>query len=207
MKYSIIKILLIVTLILLLSAFIFPFLRYESLPSHYITFIWIWGIPIIPIMIYEFILLGPFWLISGGLIVEIIFLLKSSFIIREDIMELETVSRSWKKRGIHIIAFELLLFLHMFFLFYMRPRAYGDMYFILYIELPLFFPLVSGILLVIARTLSHRLGYRASKNDYVDLQWLERQYYELKKSIQEIASEQNESMITIKKYIKKINRK
>jgi hypothetical protein len=67
--------------------------------------------------------------------------------------------------------------------------------------------LVSGILLIIARILSHRLDYRASKNDYVDLQWLERQHYELKKSIQEIASEQNVSMITIKNYIKKINRK
>jgi hypothetical protein len=207
MKYSIIKILLILALILLFSAFIFPFLRYESLPSYYVTFFWIWGVPIIPIMIYEFILLGPFWLISGGIIVEILFLLKSSFIIRENKMEIEIISRSWKKRGIHIIVYELFWFLHSFFLFYIRPSMYGDIFFNLYIELPIFFPLVSGILLIIARMLSHRLDYRASKNDYVDSQWLEKQHFELKRSIQEIATEQNVSMITIKKYIKKINRK
>jgi hypothetical protein len=158
-------------------------------------------------MIYEFILLGPFWLISGGIIVEILFLLKSSFIIRENKMEIEIISRSWKKRGIHIIVYELFWFLHSFFLFYIRPSMYGDIFFNLYIELPIFFPLVSGILLIIARMLSHRLDYRASKNDYVDSQWLEKQHFELKRSIQEIATEQNVSMITIKKYIKKINRK
>jgi glucose-6-phosphate-specific signal transduction histidine kinase len=90
-------------------------------------------------MVYEFILLGPFWFLSGGIIVEMVFLLKSYLILREDKMELEIVSRSWKKRGIHIIVYELFWILHIFILFYIRPSMYGDIYFNLYIELPFFF--------------------------------------------------------------------
>ncbi|MFX0074535.1 MAG: hypothetical protein ACFE96_03780 [Candidatus Hermodarchaeota archaeon] len=208
MKYRIINTLLIITLILLFSAFIFPFLRYEILPSHYVAFIWIWGGSIIPMMVYEYFFFGFFWLCSGGIIVEIIFLLKSSFIIRKEKIEIEMVSRSWKKRGVHIIIYELIWILQIIFLFYIfRPNMYGELYFNLYIEIPIFFPLISGILLIITRILSRKLDDQESKNDYVDLKWLENQYYELKRSVQEIANEQNVSMITIKNLLEKINRK
>lgn len=83
-------------------------------------------------------------------------------------------------------------------------NPYGEYF----IEVPIFFPLICGIMLITARIFFNRLNFRESKNKvYTDLQWLEIQQYELKKSIQEIASEQNVSMITIKKYIEKIDRK
>ena len=63
-------------------------------------------------------------------------------------------------------------------------------------------------MLITARILFNRLDSRESKDTvFTDLQWLEIQHYELKKKIQDIASEQNVSMITIKKYIEKIDRK
>lgn len=203
MKYRIIKILSIFTLILLFSALIFPFMRREG-SSYSVTFIWIWGFPVTPM---EFIFVIPFYLLSIGIIIEMVFLLKSYFILRKDKMELEIISRSWIKRGIHIIVYEFLWILLLFVMVYIPVFIYGDIYFNLYIELPFFFPLVSGLLLITARILSRGLDIRESKNDYVDLQWLETQHYELRKSSQEIANEQNVSMITIEKYIKKIDRK
>jgi len=44
------------------------------------------------------------------------------------------------------------------------------------------------------------------KNDYTNLEWLEEQYYTLKKSIQEIANDQNVSIMEIKKWVDKIER-
>ena len=46
----------------------------------------------------------------------------------------------------------------------------------------------------------------SEKKDYMDLKWLEKQYYDLNKSIQDIADDQHVSMMTIKKWIDKINR-
>ena len=39
------------------------------------------------------------------------------------------------------------------------------------------------------------------KEDYSDLDWLKHQYYDLGRTIQDIADEQNVSMITIKKWL------
>ena len=169
MKYRIIKILSIVTLILLTSSFVFPFIRYES-SSYSVIFFWIWGFLMTPNWVYEFVFMIPFWLLSIGIIVEMVFLLKSYFILRRDKKELEIVSRSWIKRGIHIIVYEFFWILCVFLLLYLPAYMYGDIYFNLYIELPFIFPLVSGILLITARILSRRSDYRTPKNDCVDLQ-------------------------------------
>lgn len=201
MKYRIIKILSIVALILLLNAFIFPFIKYEGY-NFSGPILWIWGIPDLFFIFNPFDI--PFKLLSISIIVEIIFLLKSHFILRKDNTKLDDISREWLNRGIVIIVLE---FLWIIWLFVLISPGLLSQYRNYFIEVPIFFPLISGILLITARILFSRLDLRESKNDYIGLQWLEKQYYELKKSIQEIATEQNVSMITIKKYIEKIDRK
>ena len=42
------------------------------------------------------------------------------------------------------------------------------------------------------------------KEDYSDLDWLKHQYYDLGRTIQDIADEQNVSMITIKKWLEEL---
>lgn len=203
MKYRIISILSIIALILLFSAFLFPFISYEdSIYSG--PFLWIWGFlynPFVGINILDV----PFKLISIGIIIEMLFLLKSHFILRMDNTKLDDVSREWLNRGISIIIIDFFWILWLFVMIFTRLlNPYGEYF----IEVPIFFPLICGIMLITARILFNRLTFRESKNKvYTDLQWLEIQQYELKKSIQEIASEQNVSMITIKKYIEKIDRK
>ena len=44
------------------------------------------------------------------------------------------------------------------------------------------------------------------KKDYINLKWLNHQYYELGGSLQEIASDQGVSMMTIKKWVDKLDR-
>lgn len=203
MKYRIISILSIIALILLFSAFLFPFIRYEdSIYSG--PLLWIWGFlynPFVGINILDV----PFKLISIGIIIEMLFLLKSHFILRKDNTKLDDVSREWLNRGISIIIIDFFWILWLFVMIFTRLlNPYGEYF----IEVPIFFPLICGIMLITARILFNRLTFRESKNKvYTDLQWLEIQHYELKKSIQEIASEQNVSMITIKNYIEKIDRK
>jgi len=187
----------------LFSAFLFPFIRYEdSIYSG--PLLWIWGFlynPFVGINILDV----PFKLISIGIIIEMLFLLKSHFILRKDNTKLDDVSREWLNRGISIIIIDFFWILWLFVMIFTRLlNPYGEYF----IEVPIFFPLICGIMLITARILFNRLTFRESKNKvYTDLQWLEIQHYELKKSIQEIASEQNVSMITIKNYIEKIDRK
>lgn len=203
MKNIIIKALSVIALILLITAFIFPFIKAES--SFYSgPFTWIWGFPYNPLVEIN-ILDIPFKLLSIGIIVEILFLLKSQFILRKDNTKLDDISREWLNRGIAIIVLEFFWIVWLFVLLFTVLDTYYTKYFI---QVPIFFPLISGIILITTRLLFSRLTFRDSENKvYTDLQWLEIQHYELKKSIQEIASEQNVSMITIKKYIEKIDRK
>ena len=198
MKNRIINILATVALILLLIAFIFPFIRNEN---SYVSFMWIWGTPYSIGNIFTI----PFMILSIGIIVEILFLLKSHLILIKDNTQLDEISREWLNRGIVIIFIEFFWILWLFVLISTGVLYSYGKYFI---EVPIFFPLICGIMLITARILFSRLTFRESENKvYTDLQWLEIQHYELKKSIQEIANEQNVSMITIKKYIEKIDRK
>jgi len=43
------------------------------------------------------------------------------------------------------------------------------------------------------------------KKDYTNLKWLNHQYYELGRSLQDIASDQGVSMITVKKWVDKLD--
>jgi hypothetical protein len=48
---------------------------------------------------------------------------------------------------------------------------------------------------------------KKEKQDYRNLNWLKHQYFDLEKSIQEIANEQHVSMITIQKWVEKLENK
>jgi len=47
-------------------------------------------------------------------------------------------------------------------------------------------------------------GAKEEKNDYMNLDWLKHQYYDLGRTIQDIANDQNVSMITISKWLEKL---
>lgn len=150
-KFRIINILSISALIPLFSAFIFPFTTYQS-EYYVVTLFWIWGLPF-----YSdfriFIFMFPYILFSIGIVVEIIFLLKSYFILRKDITKIEVVSRDWIKRGRYIIHLELFWILWLLFLVYFRTP---DGFYL--IESPMFLPLLGGIMLIIAGNLSGRFN-------------------------------------------------
>jgi hypothetical protein len=202
MNFRIIKILSFVSLILLICAFIFPFIKYEDI-IYSGPFLWIWGFPYNPLFGIN-ILDIPFKILSVGIIVEIAFLLKSHFILRKDNTKLDIISRGWLNRGIAIIFLEFLWILWLITLIFIVSFNPYAQYFI---EFPILFPLIGGVMLVSARILFNKLTARESKGkNYTDLQWLENQHYGLKKSIQEIAVKENVSMLTIEKYINKIDR-
>lgn len=148
-KFRNINILTISALIPLFSAFIFPFMKHET-ESYIVTLFWIWGLPYYSS--FRAIITIPFMLFSIGILVEIIFLLKSYFILRKDNTKIEVVSRDWIKRGRYIIRLELLWILCLLFLIYFY-YPFG----IYYIEVPIFLPLIGGIMLIIAGNLSRRL--------------------------------------------------
>jgi len=54
------------------------------------------------------------------------------------------------------------------------------------------------------RIFRDKLKKRMETQDYMNLGWLRLQHYNLEKDIQEIADEQNVSMITIKKWVDKL---
>ena len=135
-KLRIITIMVAVVLILLCISFIIPFIKHESMSN--VTFYWIWGLSLISywssggwngVIIFDF----PFILLSIGIIVEVVLLLKSYFNYRKDRTEAEVLSRECLKRGIYIIIIELFWTLWLCGLMTFWP--YG----IYYIEVPFFF--------------------------------------------------------------------
>jgi len=70
---------------------------------------------------------------------------------------------------------------------------------------------IAFLVLVPIRTLIGLRGYKKDKiqyeekQEYMNPSWLKHQYYDLGKSLQDIANEQNVSMITIRKWIDKLS--
>ena len=157
-KFRIIKILSISALIPLFSAFILPFIKHET-ESYIVSLFWIWGIPFYSPWVEIFFFFFPFILLSLGMIVEIVYLLKSYFILRKDDTKIEVVSRDWIKIGRYIIRLEFLWILCLLFLIYMY-YPFG----IYYIEVPIFLPMIGGTMLIIAGNLSKRLDI---DNDHI----------------------------------------
>ena len=69
-----------------------------------------------------------------------------------------------------------------------------------------FYLLISlSLFLILAHFLYDKfLDIKPKKKDFTDINWLKTQVYELNRSIQEIADDQNASMLTIKKWIDKL---
>ena len=199
LKKSIIYLFPMGSIISIILAFIFPILRYEVSPSNFYPF-WIWGFPYLPL--FEINILDlPQKIISLIIIVFMSFLVKSIFSLRKNPDRLDSISNKWQGWGILILILNILWILSFILV---RPffAPYGFT-----IELVTFLPFVSGLLLIFGRIYFMRIvAERIKKQNYTDLKWLEKQHFELNKSIQQIANEQNVSMVTIKEWINKIEK-
>ncbi|MBA7525843.1 hypothetical protein ES705_18001 [subsurface metagenome] len=71
--------------------------------------------------------------------------------------------------------------------------------------------LVPGIIIIITTFITGIYVYLKStprlevKKNYMNLKWLNHQYYELGKSLQDLANDQGVSMMTIKKWVDKLD--
>ena len=155
-KSRIINILSFSTLIPLFLTFVFPIMKHET-ESYNVTFFWIWGLPYYS-SFRAFIFTFPFILFSIGIVVEISFLLKTNSKLRKNNTKKEVVSKDWITRGRNIILYELLLILWLLFLIYLL-YPFG----IYYIEVPIFLPMIGGIMLIIVGNLSKNLDIDAKK--------------------------------------------
>ena len=74
----------------------------------------------------------------------------------------------------------------------------------------LFFTL-PGTIIIISTVISGRYFYLKSpfqleeKQNYMNLKWLHHHYYDLRRSLQDIADDQGVSMLTVKKWVDKID--
>jgi len=197
LKKSIIYLFPMGSIISIVIAFIFPILRYEVSPSNFDPF-WIWGFPYLPL--FEINILDiPQKIISLIIIVFMSFLVKSIFSLRKNPDRLNSISNKWQGWGILILVLNILWILSFIIV---RP-FFGPYGFT--IEFVIFLPYVGGLLLIFGRVYFMRIvSERTKKQNYTDLKWLEKQHFELKKSIQQIANEQHVSMVTIKELINKI---
>ncbi len=59
----------------------------------------------------------------------------------------------------------------------------------------------------IYRDIKKETKRKIEKQDYKNSDWLKHQYFDLEKSIQQIANEQHVSMITIQKWVEKLENK
>ena len=85
-------------------------------------------------------------------------------------------------------------------------RSDSDWYYFVFVLYTL-----PGIIIIITTVISGIYFYLESplkfeeKKNYMNLKWLNHQYYELGRSLQDIANDQGVSMITIKKWVDKLD--
>ena len=199
LKKSIIYLFPIGSIISIILAFLFPILRYEVSPSQFDPF-WFWGWPYFPLFVIN-ILDIPQKIISLIIIVIMLFLVSSIFSIRKNTDRLDSISNKWQGLGIGILILNILWIIsYISMVRFFTP--YGFTF-----EFTIVLPFIAGLLLIFGRIYFMRIFFeRTEKQDYTDLKWLEKQHFELNKSIQQIADEQNVSMMTIKEWINKIEK-
>ena len=199
LKKSIIYLFPMGSIISIILEFIFPILRYEVSPSNFYPF-WIWGFPYLPLFVIN-ILDIPQKIISLIIVVFMLFLVRSTFSLRKNPDRLDSISNKWQGWGILILVLSI---------FWILSFIISKPFFAPYgftIEFVIVLPFVSGLLLIFGRIYFVRIvAERTKKQNYTDLKWLEKQHFELNKSIQQIANEQNVSMVTIKEWINKIEK-
>ena len=199
LKKSIIYLFPIGSIISIILAFLFPILRYEVSSSQFDPF-WFWGWPYFPLFVIN-ILDIPQKIISLIIIVIMLFLVSSIFSIRKNTDRLDSISNKWQGLGIGILILNILWIIsYISMVRFFTP--YGFTF-----EFTIVLPFIAGLLLIFGRIYFKRIfSERTEKQDYTDLKWLEKQHFELNKSIQQIADEQNVSMMTIKEWINKIEK-
>ncbi len=199
MEKSIIYLFPLGSIISIILAFVFPILRYEVSPSQFYPF-WFWGFPYFPL--FEINILDiPQKIISLIIIFVMFFLMSSIFSIRKNPDRLDSISNKWQGLGIGILILNIIWIIS-----YINTSRFFTPYSFTF-EFAIVLPFVSGLLLIFGRIYFMRIfSQRTEKQDYTDLKWLENQHFELNKSIQQIANEQNVSMMTIREWINKIEK-
>ena len=199
LKKSIIYLFPMGSIISIILAFLFPILRYEVSPSQFHPF-WFWGWPYFPLFVIN-ILDIPQKIISLIIIIIMFFLVSSIFSIRKNPDRLDSISNKWQGLGIGILILDIFWIIsYISMLRFFTP--YGFIF-----EFVIVLPFVAGLLLIFGRIYFMRIfSERTEKQDYTNLKWLENQHFELNKSIQQIADEQNVNMMTIKEWINKIEK-
>ena len=88
-------------------------------------------------------------------------------------------------------------------------EAYSEYYF--FFSLNFLFFTLPGTIIIITTVISGSYFYLKSpfqleeKQDYMNLKWLHHHYYELGRSLQDIADDQGVSMLTVKKWVDKLD--
>ena len=199
MKKSILYLFPMGSIISIILAFIFPILRYEFSPSQFYPF-WFWGWPYFPL--FEINILDiPQKIISLIIVCIMFYLVSSIFSIRKNPDRLDSISNKWQGLGIGILILNIFWIIsYISMLRFFTPYGFS-------FEFAIVLPFVGGLLLIFGRIYFMRIfSERIKKQDYSDLKWLENQHFNLNKSVQQIAGEQNVSMITIREWIDKIEK-
>ena len=199
MKKSILYLFPIGSIISIILTFSFPILRYEFSPSQFYSF-WFWGFPYFPL--FEINILDISQKVISLIIITLMFFLVSSiFSIRKNPARLDSISNRWQSLGIGILILNIFWIISFFsMLRFFTPYGFS-------FEFAIVLPFIGGLLLIFGRLYFRRIIFeRIEKQDYTDLKWLEKQHFELNKSIQQIADEQNVSMIKIRAWIDKIEK-
>ena len=199
MKKSILYLFPIGSIISIILTFILPILRYQVSPSQFYPF-WFWGFPYFPLFEINILDISQ-KIISLIIIVIMFFLVSSIFSIRKNPARLDSISNRWQGLGIGILLLTIFWIIsYISMLRFFTPYGFS-------FEFAIVLPFVGGLLLIFGRIYFRRIIFeRIEKQDYTDLKWLEKQHFELNKSIQQIADEQNVSMITIRAWIDKIEK-
>ena len=189
-----------VSIIWIISFLVFPLLKVQIFLSEYYNF-WIWGYPYIPIIQGINFLDILLKILSIWFIIELIFNVQSIFRIHKVEQNFDNLSERWFKWGIInliILAFCLLWVILIKFIT-LEPLT-------MLLDIGFYLIITYSVFLLLSRVLYKKIFLsKNEKKDYTNLVWLRTQVYDLNRSIQEIADEQNTSVITIHNWIKKLD--
>jgi hypothetical protein len=189
------------SIICIILIFTFPVLRYRVTLNQYAYF-WLWGWLYIPIIEGINILDITLKVISVWFIIELIYNIQSIYTLKKGKENIDLLSSKWFKWG--IINLIVLLFCILWYFFIIYPILVTP-FTITILDFSFYFLIAYSFLLIFLRYVyKNYVLYAEEKKDYTDLKWLKQQFYGLNRSIQDIADEQNTSIITIKKWVKKL---
>lgn len=190
-----------ISIICIILLLIFPLLRYRIILNQYAYF-WLWGWLYVPIIEGINILDIILKIISVWFIIELIYNIQSISALKNGKETIDTLSSKWFKWGVINLVVLLTCILWYFFIIY---PIMATPFTITILDFGFYFLIAYSLLLMFLRYwIKNFVLYGEEKKDYTDLEWLRKQFQVLNRSIQEIADEQNTSIITIKKWVKKL---